>query len=49
MILREIVFQMEMSIPAKFYYLMATRFLKIDIRICQKLVFWAHVFFEKVA
>jgi hypothetical protein len=32
----EIVVPMEISIPAKFYCFMATRFLKADIQSCQK-------------
>jgi hypothetical protein len=36
MIFREIVVPMEASIPAKFYWFTATRFLRVDIQSCQK-------------
>jgi hypothetical protein len=40
MIFCEIVVPMEIGIPAKFDYFMATGFLRIDIRSCQKKVFF---------
>jgi hypothetical protein len=46
----EIVVPMEISIPAKFYCFMNTRFLTAYIQICQKKrVFLAQVVLEKVA
>jgi hypothetical protein len=48
MIFCEILVPMEISIPAKFYCSVATRFLTADIRSCQKANFWAQVVEEKV-
>jgi hypothetical protein len=45
----DIVVTMEISIPAKFYCFMATRFLTAHIQSCQKLVYLAQVVLEKVA
>jgi hypothetical protein len=54
MIFCDIVVPMGISIPAKFYCFMATRFLTADIQICKKKkkkknLFWPQVFLEKVA
>jgi hypothetical protein len=49
MISCEIVVQMQVSIPAKFYCFMATSFLTAYIQSCQRTCFLAQVFLEKTS
>lgn len=48
MIFCETVVQMEISIPAKFYFFIAIRFFTADFQSCQK-IFWAQAVLGKLA